>query len=71
MRIAPCTMCQRTVWVNACTLAGRAIGEYCADCFHAVPHDTPRRPVRTGASSGADHNDPGFDNVIRALEEDR
>ena len=46
------------------------VGEICADCFEIVPHDTPARN-RTSTSSGPNHTDPGFDNVVRALEEDQ
>jgi hypothetical protein len=70
MRLAACNRCRREAWVNHATLGPFSHGELCAECFEAVPHDAPRRN-RTQLSSGPNHNDPGFDNVIRAMEEDR
>lgn len=69
MRIAACKKCNERTWVNYCTLGGRAMGEYCADCFDVVGHDTPDRAVRFASSSGPNHNDPGFDNAVRAMED--
>jgi hypothetical protein len=56
--------------INHCTNDGRNIGELCAYCFDRVDHDEPPKR-KAGSSSGSNHNDPGFDNVIRAMEEDR
>ena len=70
MKRARCAKCQTLTWVNVCTRNGTYIGDFCADCFDLVQHDEPKR-TPTGGNSGLNHNDPGFDNVIRALEEDR
>ena len=70
MRFGQCDRCGRAKMINFCTMRGVSIGEYCADCFDSVDHDAPGR-VRTGVDSGRSHNDPGFDNAIRAYEEDR
>lgn len=70
MRQARCWMCKKMAMVNKCTERGADIGEYCADCFDSVAHDEPMRN-KNYSSAGPNHNDPGFDNVIRALEEDR
>jgi hypothetical protein len=75
-----CTRCGKAAWVNAADyLTGPpearrvASGELCAECFAEVPLCAPPRGAasRGGVSSGPNHNDPNFDNVIRALEEDR
>lgn len=70
MKKATCERCGRVAWVNLMTLRGTAIGHYCGDCWDHVPHDPPARN-KTQASSGRNHNDPGLDNAVRALEEDR
>lgn len=71
MRRGVCAGCNRSgIWVNAATLRGERIGEYCADCFERIRYDS-ERPARRSTTSGPNHNDPGFDNVVRALEEDR
>lgn len=70
MRIAFCTRCRREAWVNTMTRRDERIGEYCGDCWEAVDHDPPDRNL-WGVDSGPNHNDPGFDNVVRAYEEDR
>jgi hypothetical protein len=70
MREGRCDRCKRYAWINGATDLGAFIGEYCAACFEVVPHDPPEtHPHQT--DSGPNHNDPGFDNLIRALEEDR
>ena len=72
MRQANCDQCKRYRWVNSATFEHQGmtvIGEYCAECFDALLIPEAKNP--TGRSSGPNHNDPGFDNVIRALEEDR
>jgi len=74
MRRAVCEHCGRVAWVNITVpllshITGR-YAEFCADCFEVVPHVQPRRNPRQ-RGSGPDSNDPGFDNVVRALEEDR
>lgn len=70
MRKGRCKRCGNLAWVNTITLGGDFVGEFCGDCFDLVNHDEPGRNP-TSRSSGNSHNDPGFDNVIRALEEDR
>lgn len=70
MRTGRCSRCGKTRMVNLCTKGEAAVGEFCGDCFEAVDHDEAPRN-ETGSSSGPNHNDPGFDNVIRAWEEDR
>jgi len=70
MRLAQCSSCGIRTMVNWCTLKGKSIGELCADCYERVDHDpAPKNP--NGRISGPNHNDPGFDNVVRCLEEDR
>lgn len=70
MRQGTCSGCKRYRWINIATSCGQVIGEYCEDCFEDLEHDPVSRN-RTNSGSGRNHNDPGFDNVIRALEEDR
>ena len=70
MRQAECDRCRRRAWVNTATMSGVMVGEFCGDCFDRIHHDEPdRHPWCLG--SGPNHNDPGFDDVVRALEEDR
>lgn len=71
MRKGRCNRCQKAAWVNRCTRDGKPLGEFCGDCFEVVQHDEPDRPEPTAGHSGNYHNDPGFDNVVRAAEEDR
>ncbi len=71
MRLAKCSICQRVKMVNIVTNRGKHAGERCGDCFDAEPRDEAVRPAPVYLSSGPNHNDPGFDNVIRAVEEDR
>lgn len=75
MRLGKCTRCGKRQYINevtymerACPIAVWMHGELCADCFDAVDYD--RRRVRAG-NSGRHDNDPSFDNVVRAMEEDR
>lgn len=63
-----CENCQMWSWVNMMTVKGESIGQYCADCFDVIDHDTPRRN-RTISSSGKNHSDPGLENAIRVLED--
>ena len=71
MRIGTCYMCRRSnLFVNVSILDNTINGEYCADCWDSVKHD-PVEHNLTATNSGPFNNDPGFDNVIRALEEDR
>lgn len=71
MRIGRCSRCDaKEVPVNICTLRTAILGEYCEHCFHLIDHDEPHRNL-CSASSRGNHNDPGFDNAIRAYEEDR
>jgi hypothetical protein len=70
MRQRQCDGCGQMKLVNACTLCDAFLGEFCADCFERIDHDKPGGK-RAYSGSGPNHNDPGFDNVIRALEEDR
>ncbi len=70
MKEGHCDGCGRPRWVNQITLGGAIKGEFCEDCFDREPHDEPRRN-RTTKGSGRNHNNPVFDDVIRALEEDR
>jgi len=65
-----CTRCLRIGPTNICTRGGHVVGDVCEDCFKVVFHDDPHRN-RTCKSSGGNHNDPGLDNAIRAMEEDR
>lgn len=70
MRQGICKRCRREAWVNLATRDDQPLGEFCADCFEHIHHDAPgRSPL--GGYSGPFYNDPGWDNVIRALEEDR
>ena len=70
MTLGKCDRCGQVRMVNARILGRAADAEqqWCADCFDA---DQPplRRPPNQ--KSGPHQNNPGFDNVIRALEEDR
>lgn len=70
MRNGKCSRCKLVRMVNDCTIDEAHLGEFCAECFEVIEHDEPRRN-RTNSGSGLEHNDPGFDDVIRALEEDR
>lgn len=72
MRQGQCKRCRRQAWVNLATRNEKPLGEFCADCFEVIHHDAAERS-QLGGSSGPFHddNDPGWDNVIRALEEDR
>jgi crotonobetainyl-CoA:carnitine CoA-transferase CaiB-like acyl-CoA transferase len=45
-------------------------GRYCEECWDVCP-DLVRGVVPVGGHSGPFNNDPGFDNVVRAMEEDR
>jgi hypothetical protein len=77
MRQAVCTNCGKPAWVNICRVGSREM-EVCAECFdllglltdHSGNHGRSQQATSPG-SSGLNHNDPGFDNVIRANEEDR
>lgn len=71
MRLAVCARCGLAGWVNLVTVRGRCVGEWCAACFEQAPHDSNEAPRTRNPGSGPYHNDPGFDDVIRALEEDR
>ncbi len=70
MRQGHCSRCGRFAWINAATSGGALMGEYCAKCFDEVDHDEPRSNA-SQTDSGPNQNDASFDNVIRALEEDR
>jgi len=77
MRLAYCIRCHKEAMVNfhrGNPLADDPFewppGEYCAECFESLPEERSAQP-RASTGSGKEHNDPGFDNVIRALEEDR
>lgn len=68
-----CDHCKRRQWVNWATYRKRGVsvaGNFCADCFDAllIPESHGKAG---GGDAGPNHNDPGFDNVIRAAEEDR
>lgn len=73
MKKAFCDGCGMIRWVNWSKGNRRAkSGEYCAGCYEQLDlaEEASADPGR-GASSGPNHNDPSFDNVIRALEEDQ
>lgn len=70
MPMETCSDCGRFRLVSKCTKDGKYIGRFCADCFDRIDHDSPPRN-KTSSGSGRNHNDPGFDNVVRSLEEDR
>jgi len=70
MRYARCDWCGKITNVNKQTQSGVVTGEYCEECFDQIDHDEPKRH-QWSSDSGPNHNDPGFDNVIRAYEEDR
>lgn len=69
MREGSCTRCHKKAWINTVTTKADGIGEWCADCFDEAGPLRPR--PHTAGNSGGNHNDPGFDNAIRAYEEDR
>jgi hypothetical protein len=81
MRKAKCTRCFKLGWVNDVTIPV-AIPvarmeqpireEWCSECFEsAFPWSPKLACSRTSSGSGKNHNDPGFDNIVRAFEEDR
>lgn len=74
MRIARCTRCGVMAWVNVYNVpvlvGGVSPGEYCAECYDELPI-LQSHPERTGGRSGPNHNAPGWDDVIRATEEDQ
>lgn len=71
MKKGQCDKCGRMpIWVNSATKDGKYLGLFCADCFDLICHDEPKKN-KGGGHSGPGHNDPSFDNVIRAMEEDR
>ena len=63
-----CDGCHKKTWVNNATLREAHIGWFCAECFEVVEHDI-NRPPRTSSGSGLNHNDPGFDNAVRVMED--
>lgn len=65
-----CSRCHRKGLTSECTRKGMSMGRFCANCFDLIDHDEPPRSAWS-TDSGRNHNDPGFDNVIRAIEEDR
>ena len=70
MRRAICDKCKKLKMVNLATRREKSLGEFCGDCWDSIKKDEPPRN-RSAGCSGGNHNNPGFDNVIRALEEDR
>lgn len=74
-KMCNCADCGREILGESCAdeandemplyVSGRINGRpYCQDCWNV-----PR--AHTGSSSGPNHTDPSWDNVVRAMEEDR
>lgn len=76
MRIATCVGCGRPQWTSFAIVGeaksnrhGIHDGDYCGDCFEK--YDLERRPPRQGTPASRDETSPGWDDAVRASEEDR
>ena len=78
-----CGLCKKPAWINTASwkekvfIAGQLHtfyknGELCAECFetHSLI-DNPGCPTIVNDRSWQNNNNPGLDNVIREMEEDR